>query len=912
MAGSAALAPPAESGRALLENTGVKGGLCLVVGAKDISLANELATGSSLYIQVLQPDAGLALQWGAAIVNATNRESLGIRNAALDPDHYGSDLFNLIVVEDAGGMGKTKLADLSRMLVPAGSVVVRSAGAGFTAEASALGMSNSMAGAYTAYRKPVKPVAWKPTTAQKWRAGAVAQYCSFFSGLTSGGGRMFYRERMEVDGTLATSRSQLFARDENNGRLLWTLEEPVGWGPWVGQWEPRNFGMEADNQGRLFVATAEGKFVCLDAATGKLKYELIDNNARPGFTYVHGDFVFAYGKLFSAVDGKFIRPMSNTPMLEGGAPLVTVSKPAHFAGEDSYYECDGRTLTTKKILDGSVVKSVPLDGSLPRSNLWFGVYGKHLVVGNGAWMKIEKMWGLDSSSGKLLWTHTVSGAMLTAPFGHNEMTRFVPTPDKVVIVRRPPGPPPPKGPHEFLVTRIDMATGNVEEENRSLAAPMRVGHCTKWEPMDLGDYMAFYDVWINKRTREVVSGRNGGVACFAGEIVSKDMGLIFNFPSRKNQWITATGPTDPPTSPAPGVWKSLLKMGALASPEPTRDDDWIMFRNGPGCGNAGKATVGDTLVKAWETAIGLGGRSYGVMCGERTGLTQPVSAYGVAVVSDLEGQRVVAVDVASGKQKWAFHVGSRVDHSPALCKGMCLFAAADGWVYGLDARTGALLWKNMFAERERYVGSREKLESSAPRSSVMVANGTGFIGGVAFKPETGERDPAPGKAAGGRQLGNNCSQWGLQVDDIMSYGNSLPRNIEDRAGFLLIDGRVKGRLVSFDDALSVAYNGPKGERPDCAGMPLVLTAAGSQSWSTPPSDLVVDDIVVTPTRIYTVGHYQRIKKTPELWVMSREDGKVLSAIPVDGFPAFFGMSAAGNRLFVATREGRLICFAAAR
>jgi hypothetical protein len=194
----------------------------------------------------------------------------------------------------------------------------------------------------------------------------------------------------------------------------------------------------------------------------------------------------------------------------------------------------------------------------------------------------------------------------------------------------------------------------------------------------------------------------------------------------------------------------------------------------------------------------------------------------------------------------------------------------------------------------------------------MVANGTGFIGGVAFKPETGERDPAPGKAAGGRQLGNNCSQWGLQVDDIMSYGNSLPRNIEDRAGFLLIDGRVKGRLVSFDDALSVAYNGPKGERPDCAGMPLVLTAAGSQSWSTPPSDLVVDDIVVTPTRIYTVGHYQRIKKTPELWVMSREDGKVLSAIPVDGFPAFFGMSAAGNRLFVATREGRLICFAAAR
>jgi hypothetical protein len=33
-------------------------------------------------------------------------------------------------------------------------------------------------------------------------------------------------------------------------------------------------------------------------------------------------------------------------------------------------------------------------------------------------------------------------------------------------------------------------------------------------------------------------------------------------------------------------------------------------------------------------------------------------------------------------------------------------------------------------------------------------------------------------------------------------------------------------------------------------------------------------------------------------------------VPVEGFPAFFGMSAAGKRLFVATREGKLICYQA--
>ena len=75
-----------------------------------------------------------------------------------------------------------------------------------------------------------------------------------------------------------------------------------------------------------------------------------------------------------------------------------------------------------------------------------------------------------------------------------------------------------------------------------------------------------------------------------------------------------------------------------------------------------------------------------------------------------------------------------------------------------------------------------------------------------------------------------------------------------------------------------------------------------------PIELVTDDILLTPQYVYCVGHYQRVKKDPEISVMSREDGKVINTIPVDGFPSFLGMSAAGNRLFVATREGKLICY----
>ena len=921
---------------ALLDKTGVKGGICLVVGAKDAELPKALAAKSALYVQALQPDAKLAAAWGAEFARqeCQDREKLGVRNAAFEADHYGTNLLNLIVVEDAAALGKAKLADLNRILVPNGFVALKGASESFAAEAKVLEMNSQTIGSYAAvYRKPGK-VEWKPPVADKWRAGSAAQYCSYFNGITSGDGRMFYRERMEVDGTLKTTRSQLFARDACNGRLLWTLDEPNGGLAGAGQWTLPNVGMEADNKGRLFVLTSEGKFVCLDAATGKLRFELLPGNAGGDSAYVHDDFVFAYGKVFSANDGKLIRPMEvdRWPFWK----VMNVNS-MHLEGKDSFYECDGKTLTLKNILDGKAVKTVPLDGLAAQINvkdkakgtdpgMEFSVLEKYLLVvrkAEGGWVsrKITDVWVLDSASGKLLWSYKVTGAKSTSGEGK---AFCLPTKDKVVIFIRKGQTP------ECIVTRIDMATGKVEEENRSVTVPPWYGWCfSNWLPHAIvGDYVGYHDVWINKRTLEVTPTARINGACATGPVPSKDMGLIYNFPSRKSNQISAIGPADPAVSPAPGSWKSLQRFGAPTSADPTREDDWPMFRGGPGRGNAGKAAVGDKPVKAWETAIGLGGRSYGVMCGERTGLTQPVSAYGLVIVSDLEGRRIVAVDAADGKQKWVFHVGSRVDYPPALYRGLCLFAAADGWVYCLDAKTGALVWKNMFAERERYAGGRDALESTAPtpwstlpinsdrgagkrltpgpRVNVMVVNGVGYLDNLAFKPETGDAVPAPGKLAVGRQFGSVRPNW-LDVDALLDVGNSPVRALEDRGGQVFTDGRAQGRVVSFDDALSVAYQSPGGEDPSCGGSKLALNAAGNAKWSV-PIEMIVDDVVVTPARLYCVGHYQRVKKDPELWVMSREDGKVLNTVPVEGFPVFFGMSAAGDRLFVATREGKLICY----
>jgi hypothetical protein len=173
-------------------------------------------------------------------------------------------------------------------------------------------------------------------------------------------------------------------------------------------------------------------------------------------------------------------------------------------------------------------------------------------------------------------------------------------------------------------------------------------------------------------------------------------------------------------------------------------------------------------------------------------------------------------------------------------------------------------------------------------------------------------DPATGKLTNREVRGRLCPS-----DDYLACGNSLSRTNEGRAGEVISDGRLAGRTLAFDAGLSVAYTTSWGaaawEAVSNKNVPvrLHLSAASEPKktiWQSEPIELVVDDILLTPQRVYAVGHYQRVKKDPELWVISREDGKVLNTVPVDGFPAFFGMSAAGNRLFVSTREGKLICY----
>jgi outer membrane protein assembly factor BamB len=82
------------------------------------------------------------------------------------------------------------------------------------------------------------------------------------------------------------------------------------------------------------------------------------------------------------------------------------------------------------------------------------------------------------------------------------------------------------------------------------------------------------------------------------------------------------------------------------------------------------------------------------------------------------GSAMVALDAATGIQKWRFDTGGDVESSPALAPdGTLYFGADDARVYALDASNGALKWYFTFPD-----------DSDTDSSPALGADGTVYIG----------------------------------------------------------------------------------------------------------------------------------------------------------------------------------------
>jgi len=105
-------------------------------------------------------------------------------------------------------------------------------------------------------------------------------------------------------------------------------------------------------------------------------------------------------------------------------------------------------------------------------------------------------------------------------------------------------------------------------------------------------------------------------------------------------------------------------------------------------------------------------------------LTPPIVAGKKVFLASKERHQVFGLEESSGSTAWTYTADGRIDSPPAYFAGRLVFGGRDGAVYCLDADSGELIWRLRAAPADAQVQAFGQLESAWPVSgSVLVHDG---------------------------------------------------------------------------------------------------------------------------------------------------------------------------------------------
>lgn len=93
-------------------------------------------------------------------------------------------------------------------------------------------------------------------------------------------------------------------------------------------------------------------------------------------------------------------------------------------------------------------------------------------------------------------------------------------------------------------------------------------------------------------------------------------------------------------------------------------------------------------------------------------LSAPVLADGVVAVSLPHVHQVLALDPATGRVRWRYQAGGRVNGPPTLAGGMVVFGTGAGWVEAVSITDGRPVWRSLVAPGTRFRTDNAQVESS--------------------------------------------------------------------------------------------------------------------------------------------------------------------------------------------------------
>ncbi|MFH1265785.1 MAG: PQQ-binding-like beta-propeller repeat protein [Planctomycetota bacterium] len=821
----------------LVRESGIAGGLVVHVGCAGGQFTADLRVNRRYLVQGLEPDAARAREARASLRN--RGESGGVTVIHWDGKWlpYADNMVNLMIVDSPEGLAAEEIL---RALAPGGVALVKSGDGRRKLEkpwpeeidkwTRFLHGPDNNAVAEDTRVEPPRYMQW--VSGPRW--GRSHDHLSSVSAVVSAAGRIFsIVDEGPIASVKAESKWMLVARDAFNGVLLW--KKPVT--PWENQLRPFRSG-PAELPRRL-VAVGDRVYVTLgydqpvtaiDAATGDVvrTYDGTENTheivCHEGTLYL---VVSEPLEAKSPTTGKVLKhfPVWRDSYLEYNTQYM----PKHVRAVEA---ASGKLLWKKA--DGEVANILPLTLITSGGRVFFQ-NEEHLVA-----LKADLgdvLWKADRPSvrHRYAWltpTLVVSDGVLLSADRRADMPVDIESDDQTALQWRVSA--------NHVLTDGEILAFSAEDGKRLWTAPCHEGFnspvdvfvingrvysgtlawgkqpgITKVYDLHTGEVVAtrkadqeHYTLGFghhrchrNKATTKYVIQGRAGVefldvedpdhvtadhwvrgACQYGTLPSN--GLIYAPTHPCACYVTAklsgynalsgqraTEPREEPErlekGPAFGVMNDL---------ESESDDAWPTFRHDHARSGSTDVALPPALKQDWERTI-------------PGPLTAVVVADGRLYVAEREAHTVHALKADDGSPLWSSTVGGRVDSPPTVHGGQVYFGSADGWIYCLRARDGALAWRFRVAPESRQIVSYGQLESVWPvHGTVLVcapgggrpvvyasAGRSSYVDGGVYL--TGV-DAETGELVTRRRISHRDPKTGLEPQNLIR-GVSMPGAIPD-------------------------------------------------------------------------------------------------------------------------------------
>jgi outer membrane protein assembly factor BamB len=738
-------APPSaktEEAAAILQASGVQGGIVVHIGVGDGSLTAALQANDSYQVQGLDTD-GTKVAAARETIRATGKYGpVAVSRLKGTVLPYIDNLVNLMVAEDLGDVPR---AEALRVLVPNGVLLVRKNGTWErTVKPKPGALDDWTHYYYDAKGNAVsKDTEVGPPERLQWvgnpRWSRHHDRMSSVSAQVSANGRLYYimdeGSRISI---LLPSKWALIARDAFNGTVLW--KKPIQrWSDhlWPLKTGPTQLTRRLVGDGdRIFVASElEGPVHWVDGSTGKLVREYPETKGVE-------EILYTGGVLYLLVNpGKWA--------LNEYAPKQQNDQ-GRVANE---YEWDRkpRQLMALEADSGKLLWKQ----EATCAPITLGTDGKAVVFYDGTQVQC-----LDAATGRKHWTSDQQKVrkLIEYNFGPRVLIH-----DKVVLYAGGDG----------VERALDLATGKQLWEgsheksgyrspedlivagglvwNAGTTQGKQTGEFTGRNPatgevvkqfapdVPDGTYWFHHRCYIAKATEKFIIPSRTGIeyvdiakqhwdlnhwvrgACLYGVLPAN--GLTYAgphncacYPEAKLDGMNALAPGSGSPHPAPVPDEERLEHGpAWGQPLVETDadaKDWPTYRHDPARSGFSDQPLQDGLGPQWEHPIP--GR-----------LSALSIAGGMVFVSQIDAHTLHALDQNTGKHLWHFTAGARIDSPPTYWKGRLYCGGKDGWVYCLRASDGAMVWRFLAAPSERRHAAWEQVESVWPvHGSVLVEKGS--------------------------------------------------------------------------------------------------------------------------------------------------------------------------------------------